>query len=133
MSRSGSLGALCVVEKQWVHSLISSHLIILRIEDTAINSYFLALFLSSIAGKLQIVKNSNGGVQPEINHPALKSILIPKLDIEIQTQIAALVQESFTLKAESERLLKTAKRAVEIAIETDEQATMAYLEPNLGL
>jgi len=128
MSRSGSLGVLCVVEKQWVHSLISSHLIILRIEDAAINSYFLALFLSSIAGKLQIVKNSNGGVQPEINHSALKSILIPKLDMETQTQIATLVQESFALKAESGRLLDVAKRAVEIAIEIDEQAAMAYLE-----
>jgi restriction endonuclease S subunit len=128
MSRSGSLGVLCVVEKQWVHSLISSHLIILRIEDTAINSYFLALFLSSIAGKLQIVKNSNGGVQPEINHPALKSILIPKLDMETQTQIATLVQESYALKAERERLLDVAKRAVEIAIEIDEHEAVVYLE-----
>jgi restriction endonuclease S subunit len=64
------------VQKQWIHSLISSHLIILRIEDATITSYFLALFLSSIAGKLQIDKNSNGGVQPEINHPSLRSILM---------------------------------------------------------
>ncbi|MGZ8226921.1 MAG: restriction endonuclease subunit S [Methylococcaceae bacterium] len=127
MSRSGSLGVICVVEKQWVHSLISSHLIILRIEDRAINSYFLALFLSSMAGKLQIEKNSNGGVQPEINHPALKSILVPKLDMETQTEIAVLVQQSFALKAKSERLLATAKRAVETAIETDEQTAMAFI------
>ncbi len=100
---------------------------ILRIEDTGINSYFLALFLSSIAGKLQIVKNSNGGVQPEINHPALKSILIPKLDMEIQIQIAALVQQSFTIKAESEHLLNVTKRAVEIAIETDEQTAVKFI------
>ena len=35
--------------------------------------------------------------------------------------------QSFTLKAQSERLLEAAKRAVEIAIEQDEAAGMAYL------
>ncbi|MFM8333574.1 MAG: restriction endonuclease subunit S [Candidatus Methylumidiphilus sp.] len=131
MSRSGSLGVVCVVEKAWVHSLISSHLIILRIADKTITSYFLALFLSSIAGRMQIEKNSNGGVQPEINHAALKSILVPKLDMETQTQIANLVQQSFALKAQSERLLETAKRAVEIAIETDEQTALAFIEAQI--
>lgn len=132
MSRSGSLGVTCVVEKHWAHALISSHLIILRIEDKHINSYFLALFLSSFVGKLQIEKHSNGGVQPEINHPSLKSILVPKLDMGIQTQIADLVQQSFTLKADSERLLAAAKRAVEIAIEADEAAALDYLNREVG-
>ena len=42
------------------------------------------------------------------------------------------LQQSFTLKAESERLLATAKRAVEIAIETDEQTAMAYINEQTG-
>lgn len=50
----------------------------------------------------------------------------------IQTQIADLVQQSFVLKAESERLLETAKRAVEIAIETDEQTAMDYIVKQTG-
>jgi hypothetical protein len=36
-------------------------------------------------------------------------------------------EPSFSLKAESEHLLETAKRAVEIAIETDEQTAMEYI------
>ncbi len=40
--------------------------------------------------------------------------------MEAQTQIATLVQQRFTLKAQSEHLLEVAKRAVEIAIEQDE-------------
>ncbi len=47
-----------------------------------------------------------------------------------QSKIAALIQESFSLKAESERLLKVAKRAVEVAIEQDEAAGLAYIEAN---
>jgi type I restriction enzyme M protein len=127
MSRSGSLGVTCIIEKQWVHALISSHLIILRINDVEINPYYLAFFLQSTAGKLQIIKNSNGGVQPEINHPSLKSILIPRLPIETQNKIAELIQQSFTLKAQSEQLLATAKYAVELAIETNEQTALEYI------
>lgn len=49
-----------------------------------------------------------------------------------QTQIATLVQQSFTLKAESEHLLAAAKRAVEIAIETDEQTALDYINQQNG-
>ena len=44
-----------------------------------------------------------------------------------QQKIATLAQQSFTLKAQNERLLQVAKRAVEIAIEQNETAGMAYL------
>jgi len=57
---------------------------------------------------------------------------VPVVDRTIQTQIADLVQQSFALKAKSERLLETAKRAVEIAIETDEQTAMAYINDQTG-
>lgn len=42
------------------------------------------------------------------------------------------MQQSFTLKAESERLLTVAKRAVEIAIETDEQTAVEYISEQTG-
>jgi type I restriction enzyme, S subunit len=45
----------------------------------------------------------------------------------IQTKIADLVQQSFTLKAENERLLDVAKRAIEIAIEQNEQAALDFI------
>ncbi len=47
--------------------------------------------------------------------------------INALTKIAALVQQSFALKAESETLLDLAKRAVEMAIEEDEAAAMEFL------
>lgn len=38
------------------------------------------------------------------------------------------IEESFRLKKQSEQLLETAKRAVEIAIEQDEEEAMRYIE-----
>ena len=57
---------------------------------------------------------------------------MPVIDRAIQTKIANLVQQSFTLKAENERLLTAAKRAVEITIETDEPTALAYINAQTG-
>jgi type I restriction enzyme S subunit len=38
------------------------------------------------------------------------------------------VQQSFSLKAQSEHLLSVAKRAVEMAIEQDEAAAMEFIK-----
>ena len=45
-----------------------------------------------------------------------------------QQEIATLVEESFRLKKQSEQLLETAKRAVEIAIEENEEIAMFFLK-----
>jgi len=55
-------------------------------------------------------------------------LLSPILPQAIHTQIAALVQESFALKKQSQHLLQVVKQAVEIAIEQTEEAAMAFIE-----
>ncbi len=128
VSRSGSLAVTAVVEPEWENALISSHLIRIRIADKRINPYYLALYLSTLPGKMQIQQWSNGGVQPEISQPALKSIVVPILAQSAQQEIRALILEARKLRALSASLLETAKRAVEIAIEQDEAAGMAYID-----
>lgn len=130
LSRSGSLAVSAVVDSNWTHALISSHLIRLRIRDNRFDPYFFALFLSITPGKMQIQQWSNGGVQPEINQPALKGIYVPVVPKNTQLQIRKLILKAKELRNESTRLLEIAKRAVEIAIEKDEAAGMAYLKAN---
>ena len=52
-------------------------------------------------------------------------IIVPE---EKQAQIQRKVVESFRLRKQSKHLLECAKRAVEIAIETDEQTAVDWLE-----
>lgn len=133
LSRSGSLAVSAVVEPAWENALISSHLIRLRIRDARIDPYFLALFFMTLPGKMQIQKWSNGGVQPEISQPAVKEIIVPILPLPIQHEIRRLILEARRLRSVSEKLLEAAKRAVEIAIEQDEAAGMAYLAAEKAL
>ena len=52
----------------------------------------------------------------------------PIPDMEVQSKIKHKVIESFNLRKRSKHLLECAKRAVEIAIEQDEQTAIDYLE-----
>ena len=54
-------------------------------------------------------------------------ILIPILSRWNPNQNRHPIQQSFTLKAQSEQLLAIAKRAVELAIETNEQTALDFI------
>lgn len=77
--------------------------------------------------------HTSASLYPAISEKDLLGLPIPKLPAAVQNEISSLVQQSFTLKAKSERLLEAAKRAVEIAIEQDEAAGMAYLASERAL
>lgn len=107
-------------------ALPDNHVTVLRTE--ALSPICLALYLNSIAGQYQVDQHFKGSSgQIELYPTDIANFWCPELDQSTQQSIDNLAQQSFTLKAKSERLLEVAKRAVEIAIEQDEAAGMAYL------
>lgn len=128
VSRSGSLGVTGVVEESWKHAVISSHLIRVRITDAAFDPYYVAAFLAAKPGLMQIQQRSNGGVQPEINQPSLKSILIPCLATERQKEIRSAILSGHAARRSAHEMLERAKRVVEIAIEQSESAALRFLQ-----
>jgi type I restriction enzyme S subunit len=79
-----------------------------------------------------MLKFNVGTQYPVINNEDILNLPIPKVDAVTQAKIADLIQESFKLKSESEKLLEIAKRAVEIAIEQDEAAAIKFLSKETG-
>jgi len=115
--------------EDYLHDQIAipdNHVTILRTDK--LNPIFLSAYLNSIAGKYQVDKYFKGSSgQIELYPKDIDCFYVPLVDETIQMEIAALVQQSFTLKAESERLLDVAKRAVEIAIEQDEKVALDFI------
>lgn len=52
---------------------------------------------------------------------------LPTIDEVVQKEISDKVQESFRLRKEAKRLLDNAIKAVEMAIETDEEKALKWL------
>jgi restriction endonuclease S subunit len=107
-------------------ALASNHVNILRVKDE--KPFYIGFVLNSMVGRMQTEKNCAGSAQVELYPKDLDEFIIPIIDKTIQNQIIELTEESFHLKKQSERLLETAKRAVEIAIEQNEDAALRYIE-----
>lgn len=127
-SKDGSVGeALCLHDDaDFITSGAILHLEV-RDEQSVLPDY-LTLALNSTLVRTQAERDAGGSIILHWRVGEIEDVVVPLVDMDTQKKIAALIQQSFALKAESERLLEAAKRAVEIAIEQDEAAGLAYLE-----
>ena len=127
LSKDGSVGiAYKVAEDMKV--VTSGALLHLTVKDQSqVLPDYLTLILNSPIGQLQAERDCNGAIIQHWRPNDIEKVLIPILDMNKQKEIADKVQKSFKLRRESERLLDIAKQAVEIAIETDEDTALSWL------
>ena len=124
-SIEGSLDSCALVGAEYDNALCSTGFYV--INSTVINpETLLVLFKSPLLQNL-LKKNCSGTILTAINKDEFLSIPVPLIDPAKQSEIASLITQSFALKKQSEHLLDVAKRAVEIAIEQDEAAAMAWI------
>ncbi len=125
-SIEGSLSSIALIEKKYNQSLCSTGFHV--VNSKQFNSETLLVLLKSIVGQLQLKKGCNGTILTAINNEEFKKIILPKVDEAKQTQIQQKVAESFRLRQQSKELLESAKKAVDIAIEQDEQVAIKWLK-----
>ena len=116
ISRSGTLGLTIPISRELSGSIFGSYFIRIR-PKIEINHTYLAFYLNSILGKVQVERNSTGTIQTNLTIPVIEKmkLLIPQK--EFQERISALVDESKALRHEAKRMLKYAKVRVEEEIE----------------
>lgn len=100
----------------------------LRSKSDKINNEYLTLVLNSILTKEQVSRDVGGSVILHWRPDQVKETTVPILPKSKQTQIQQNITESFALRKQSKHLLECAKRAVEIAIEQDEETAIHWLE-----
>ncbi len=127
-SIEGSLSSCAIVSEKMNDGLCSTGFYVIN-SDKINSETLLILFKSPLLQNL-LKQGCSGTILTAINKTEFQNIPVPIIEGKAQSKIASLVQESFTLKAKSERLLDVAKRAVEVAIEQDEKAGMDYIVAN---
>ena len=125
-SIEGSLESIALITEEYDNALCSTGFYV--IQSDVINSKVLLVLLKSIVGQLQLKKGCSGTILTAINKDEFSKIAVPKIKEEKQSEIEQKVDESFNLRKHAKDLLEHAKRAVEIAIEQDEQAAIDWLE-----
>lgn len=125
-SIEGSLSSIALIDEEYDQALCSTGFHVINSE--ALNSETLLVLLKSIPGQLQMKKGCNGTILSAINKDEFRSIILPMVTREKQTEIQEKVTEAFGLRQQSKALLERAKEAVELAIEQDEQVAIDWLE-----
>lgn len=131
LSKDGSVGIAYKVETP-MSVITSGALLHLKIRNkSTILPDYLTLVLNSPIVQLQAERDSNGAIIQHWKPSEIENVIIPILEMDLQKEIAAKVQESFTLRKQSEQLLEYAKQAVEIAIEQGEGVALKWLKDKL--
>ena len=131
LSKDGSVGIAYKVETP-MSVITSGALLHLKICDkSTILPDYLTLVLNSPIVQLQAERDSNGAIIQHWKPSEIENVIIPILEMDLQKEIAAKVQESFTLRKQSKQLLEYAKQAVEIAIEQGEGVALKWLKDKL--
>ena len=126
LSIAGTVGRSSIFKHNF-EANINQAVSILRFKEKEVKRLYLVAFFNSSLGKIFISKYSRQGVQTNLSLTEIGNLSIPIIDYKKQQQIADLIEQSFTLKKQSEHLLEVAKRAVEIAIEENEEIALTYI------
>lgn len=119
-------GAIGIVNKEQHNAVASGAFTVLQ-ENSSYKKEMLQVILRTSIYKDWLLKWNVGSSYPVIKDEDILSLTIPNIPEDIQASIAAKIQESFALKAESKRLLDLAKTAVELAIEQGEEKAIELL------
>ena len=125
-SIEGSLSSIALIDEEYNHALCSTGFHV--INSKHYSSETLLVLLKSMVGQLQLRKGCSGTILTAINEDEFNKVVLPIISTNKQTQIQQKVIESFNLRKQFKHLLECAKRAVEMAIESDEKTAINWLE-----
>lgn len=116
-SKDGSVGTAYMVRED-MQAITSGAILHLTVKDkTKISPEYLTLVLNSEVVKMQAERDAGGSIILHWRIIEIENVVVPIVDYDIQQQIAGLIEESFSLRRESEQLLEKAKGMVEKEIE----------------
>lgn len=129
LSKDGSVGIAYKVEND-LDCITSGALLHLSVFNKDYLPDYLTLVLNSFVVQMQAERDAGGSIIQHWKPSEIEDVIIPKLPMAKQMEIAAKIQKSFALRHESERLFYVAKKAVEIAISDSEEKAQQYITEN---
>lgn len=119
-------GAVAIINDKINNLIVSGAFSVLR-EKSNFKKESLFVLLRTDIYKDLLLKWNVGTSYPVIKDEDIMNLPIPLIDNKIQEEISLLIQNSFQLRKESDNLLELVKKAVEVAIEQEEEEAMKLL------
>lgn len=126
---TGTIGnvAVCSIDNP---AIINQNVVKLTCDKKLINPYIFALYIKSV-GRSLLVRQQTGNVQPYVNIPNFKKLIVPLIAQKAQDKIWGCLKKASNQRAKSKQLLEIAKTGVGRAIETDEATATTWINQQL--
>lgn len=128
-SIEGSLNSIAYIDELYDNSICSTGFYVVSSEY--INSETILILFKSIVGQLQLKQRCSGTILTAINKDAFESIVIPKIDFDIQKEIKKVVQMAFDERKKAFSILEIVKHSVDVAIEKGEHEVISWINTKL--
>ena len=128
LSKDGTPGIAHYLRETPEKMIPAGGILRLKSQTDKIGNEYLTLVCNSILTQEQANRDVGGSVILHWRPDQVAGTIIPILHQDKQTEIEQKVIESLNLRKHAKDLLKHVKRAVEIAIEQDEQAAINWLD-----
>lgn len=127
-SLEGSIDKVAIIDFEKDNLVASTGFYIFR--EWLLNKETLLVLLKFLWEKY-IAREALGTIMSAISSIGLERVILPKVDSNIQSQIAKKIQESFIAIRKSKDLLELAKKSVEIFIEENEENGLKYIKQHM--
>ena len=130
-TRKGSFGNAAVVAAESRDCIISTEIMLLRLRGHVprqVRPEYLAAFFNSGLGQLQAERWAHGVAFYSVTQSDLYRFEVPMVDVGVQDHVAEMLDAASRFRDQSKRSLRTARRAVEIAIQEGEPSAVTLLE-----
>jgi type I restriction enzyme, S subunit len=112
IARSGTIGNAAFVLDVDPQPLNSADIIIVRADPAKVTNGFLAAFLNSSAGALQIERFTSGGVQGHINLKSIEHLIVPLPSTQFQNHIQSIVRKGMLGFHEADKIQSQAEQSL---------------------
>lgn len=127
-SKDGTPGIAHYLKEQPQKMIPSGGILRLKNKTNNINNEYLTLVLNSVLIQEQINRDVGGSIILHWRPDRVRETVIPVLSEAKQLKIQQKVTESFNLRKDAKHLLDCAKKAVEMAIEKNEEVATKWLK-----
>ncbi len=128
-SIEGSLDSISMITDNYENMLCSTGFFVANSKN--INAETALIFFKSKVGQLQLKKGCSGTILTAIGSDEFNKILIPTIEQKVQDEIREKISKMYLFKSQSKSLLEIAKKAVEMAIESNEEKATKWIDQEL--
>lgn len=128
-SIEGSLSSCALITEEFDEALCSTGFYV--IDSDIINSETLLVLFQSEPIQGLLKQRCSGTILTAISKEEFKKMPLPFIDDAVQKEIAGKVQKAFAMRKKASSLIKIAVKAIELAIEQNEEVATKWLRDNV--